>query len=306
MLFSMSFMNTNSPLDLRKLRHALVLAESGTFARASRELHITQSALTRSIQALEYDLGVELFERSPAGVKPTIGGSELLSRAQLLLLQANGLRHDAELLRDGNAGTLAFGMGPMLAPWLTPVLAALMADAPRLRLRVEIEPIARLQEMLLAEKLEFFVSDISRLAKDAGTIQECIGSMQIGYFARGGHPLAARGSVAKQVLQQFPLLIGGLQEWRGAPGDAGEWIGQISCENVGMLKDIALNSNAILLAATAAMTEELRTGQLVEIRVQNQQPFTSDVRVVAHAHRSRSPLAQRVITLLTHKVRQQA
>lgn len=299
-------MNTSSPLDLRKLRHAVVLAESGTFARASRELHITQSALTRSIQALEGDLGLDIFERLPGGVRPTAGGRELLMRAQSLLLQANGLRHDAGLLRDGSEGTLAFGMGPMLAPWLAPVLSALITDFPRLRLRVEIEPIARLQEMLLAEKLEFFVSDISGLAKDAGVIQECIGSMQIGYFARGGHPLAARGSVAKQVLQQFPLLISGLQEWRGVPGDTGEWIGQISCENVGMLKDIALNSDAILFAATAAMTEELRTGQLIEIRVPNQRPFTSDVRVVAHAHRSRSPLAQRLIALLTHKARQQA
>ena len=160
--------------------------------------------------------------------------------------------------------------------------------------------------MLRAEELEFFVGDISRLAKDASVVQERIGSMQIGYFVRAGHPLAACGSVARQALQQFPLLISGLPGWRSSPGDAGDWIGRISCENIGMLKDIALHSDAILLAAAVAMTDELQTGRLVEISVLDQQKWTSDVRVVALAHRSRSPLAQRVIAELTRKARELA
>ncbi|MEJ0048830.1 MAG: LysR family transcriptional regulator [Rhodospirillales bacterium] len=50
-------------MDLKKLGHAVVLEEERNFARAAARVHITQSALSRSIQALEAELGVRLFDR---------------------------------------------------------------------------------------------------------------------------------------------------------------------------------------------------------------------------------------------------
>ena len=60
--------------DMRRLRHALALAEYRNFARAADALHITQPALSRSIQSLEDGLGVRLFDRSPRDVQPTAFG----------------------------------------------------------------------------------------------------------------------------------------------------------------------------------------------------------------------------------------
>ena len=50
-------------MNLRHLEHWLALAETGSFSRAAEKLHITQSALSRSIQALEEDLGGPLVDR---------------------------------------------------------------------------------------------------------------------------------------------------------------------------------------------------------------------------------------------------
>lgn len=300
----MKIMNTQIPLDLRKLRHAIVLSECGTFARASRELHITQSALTRSIQALENDLGVDLFERSPTGVRPTIAGSNLLLRAQSLLTQANGLRHDAHLVRDGWIGNLTIGMGLMLTPWLGPALSKLAAESPQLDLRIEIEPAHRLQEMLLTEKLEFFIADVSQLPKDGRVVQEKIGSMQINYFARPAHPLASRRNLTMQDIQKFPLVTSGFLTSSSSWEDAAGWPSKISCESVEMLKSIASHCDGIVLAATAAMSQEWETQQFVPLRMRDHKKWTSDVRVVALADRNRSPLAKRVIAELSAKARQ--
>lgn len=83
--------------------------------------------------------------------------------------------------------------------------------------------------------------------------------------------------------------------------DASVSIGRISCENVGMLRNIALNSDAVLVATTAAMTEDLRARALRR----NQYPGTATmgvrVRVITLAGRSRSPLAQRVIATPSKK-----
>src|SRR5690554_6103639 len=75
-------------IDLRKLNHALAIAEAASYARASERLHLTQSALTRSIQALESELGLQLFDRGKSGVRPTVDGEKILDRARYLLLQA--------------------------------------------------------------------------------------------------------------------------------------------------------------------------------------------------------------------------
>ena len=53
---------------LRQLTHARTLAQMGNFRLAAQVLHISQPALTRSIQALEAALGVQLFDRMALGV----------------------------------------------------------------------------------------------------------------------------------------------------------------------------------------------------------------------------------------------
>ena len=58
-------------LDLRQLRQVLAIAESRNYLRAAEALHISQSALSRSIQSLEATLGVTLFDRYKRNVEPT-------------------------------------------------------------------------------------------------------------------------------------------------------------------------------------------------------------------------------------------
>ena len=67
-------------IEIRHLHHALALAEHRNFARAAEALHLSQPALTRSIQNLEEKMGLELFERRPKGVDPTDAGQLMLKR----------------------------------------------------------------------------------------------------------------------------------------------------------------------------------------------------------------------------------
>jgi DNA-binding transcriptional LysR family regulator len=51
-------------LDLRLARHFVVVAQTGHFGRAAARLHLTQSALTKQIQALERQVGTPLIDRA--------------------------------------------------------------------------------------------------------------------------------------------------------------------------------------------------------------------------------------------------
>ena len=81
--------------ELQQLRQVIALAEHGSFVRAAAALHISQPALSRSIQNLERHFGSELFQRSSVGVVPTDVGRLYIERARDLLRLAEDLERDA-------------------------------------------------------------------------------------------------------------------------------------------------------------------------------------------------------------------
>ncbi|WP_157991659.1 LysR family transcriptional regulator, partial [Caldimonas tepidiphila] len=73
-------------MTLVQLRHLISLAESGSFSRSAEALCLTQPALSRSILALEQELGQPLFDRIGRRSELTPFGREALARARQLVL----------------------------------------------------------------------------------------------------------------------------------------------------------------------------------------------------------------------------
>ncbi|MFX5956942.1 LysR family transcriptional regulator, partial [Acinetobacter baumannii] len=70
--------------ELRQLRAFVAIAEEGHITRAAERLGMQQPPLTRVLQGLEHELGVELVQRLPRGVRPTAAGLALLEEARAL------------------------------------------------------------------------------------------------------------------------------------------------------------------------------------------------------------------------------
>lgn len=96
-------------LELRHLLSFLTVAEEGHVGRAARRLGIEQSPLSRRLQALERELGVELFERTPRGLRLTPAGREFRAGVHPLLRQLEDSKHRAVAVARGESGRLAIG-----------------------------------------------------------------------------------------------------------------------------------------------------------------------------------------------------
>lgn len=96
-------------LDLRRIRHFVVLAETLNYRKASQLLHMTQPPLTVSIQKLEAELGIRLFERDAKGVQLTASGQAALADARQILHHAESFAEMASLAESGMAGLLRVG-----------------------------------------------------------------------------------------------------------------------------------------------------------------------------------------------------
>ena len=72
-------------MDLKQLRYFTTIAEMGQITSAAKKLYIAQPALSHSIKLLEDELGVQLFERLPSGIRITGAGSLLLQKSYEIL-----------------------------------------------------------------------------------------------------------------------------------------------------------------------------------------------------------------------------
>ncbi|MEU2347874.1 LysR family transcriptional regulator [Modestobacter sp. NPDC049651] len=82
-------------VELRQLRCLVAIADAGTLTDAAVELGISQAAVSRTLAALEAELGVLLLRRTPRQVVPTAAGQRALARARRLLADADDLVADA-------------------------------------------------------------------------------------------------------------------------------------------------------------------------------------------------------------------
>ncbi|HEY8023399.1 MAG TPA: LysR family transcriptional regulator [Burkholderiaceae bacterium] len=286
-------------IELRKLRHMSVLAEELNFARAAGKLNLTQSALSRSIQALEAELGGALFDRDLRKVTLTPFGRQILPRARQLLQDAVSLGRDVDLMRNGDFGDVVFGAGPFPGgTMLPPILAQLAREHPHLHVEVEINNWQILTQHLLDERIEFFIADVRNVVKNRRLLISRLGRQYGSLFCRAGHPLAGvKLHTPSQVLDypsaavRLPVEI--LQQL-GQYLDtehSDSWVPNLICDNPALLLAVTLNSDAIMLSTYAAASGAVADGSLVAINMPNQPKFFTDMGIVSLAGRTLSPAA---------------
>jgi len=97
-------------MELRQLEHFVAVAEDESFTRAAQRLGYVQSALSVSIQSLERELAVRLFDRTTHRVQLTNAGQALLPSARATLIAANGVREEAAAVNGVLRGRLRIGL----------------------------------------------------------------------------------------------------------------------------------------------------------------------------------------------------
>src|SRR5262245_15215659 len=96
------------------------IARLGSVGRAAAALDLTQPAATWRLQALERELGVELFARTRRGMRLTEAGRRTLPYAERAVRAVRGMRSAVEALQRGAGGRLDVGCSPAIGVYLLP------------------------------------------------------------------------------------------------------------------------------------------------------------------------------------------
>jgi DNA-binding transcriptional LysR family regulator len=293
-------------MDLRSLKHVVVLSKLLSYTRAAQELCITQSALSRSIQAIERDANVKLFDRDRGGVRVTSVGRDLVKRALLLLRDADDL--DRTLRRSATAdfGEVSFGIGPLAAQALLPsVLPATFCAKPELRTNIMVRNVDALLPALIKEEVELLITAESETMKSAALRSEFLGWFPLSLIVRPEHPLLTGSPQPREC--NYPLLSPGqftnIDHW---PACFRRYLtGPLHVmEDYGVASRITELTDAIWLSSTFAAMFEIRAGRLCEIPLpQGQKSFRFKMRMYSLSRRSWSPAALMLKDMFQQRLR---
>lgn len=193
-------------MEERRLEVFRAVGRELSFSRAALGLHISQSAVSQQIAALELELGGSLFDRSRRRVRLTPAGAALLARVDGLLGDFAEARRAVAAARGAVEGALRVSASRTVGTYLLPPLVAQLGlRHPALRLQISIENSDRVIGSLLAG-----AADIGYVEDDVahpGVVLEPLLEDELVVVAASSHRFAALDEVTLEDLASEPLVF---------------------------------------------------------------------------------------------------
>lgn len=294
-------------MNLNHLRVFASVAEHGSLTRAARELNVSQPAISKQLGDLEEDLGTQLVDRLPRGVRLTEAGEVLLTHAQRILQAERAAQQDLRDLRGLGRGKLSVGASTTVGSYLVPsLMGELHRQHPGVQLDLTIANTAAVQSAVLENRcdvglIEGFVSS------DLLAVETLIADDMIG-IAAPSHPALQKTPLRAAALSELPLLMreqgSGSREVVEAAlrKRALEVTPVMSLGSTEAIKSAVIHGLGIAFVSRLTVDHELQTKRLVELTFSDLQ-IRRDLYLVALKGKRHSPAASAFIALTRRRLR---
>lgn len=256
-------------LDL--LRGFEAAARQLSFTRAAAELFLTQSAVSRQVQALEEHLGVPLFERRHREIRLTDAGQQLYRTAAEALRQLSDTADRIRAQNQARALTVSCSIG-FASLWLVPRLGDFRAQHPDIEIRIDANN--RLID-LDRERVELAVRYCPAQIAPAGSQQlfgeEVMPVCSPALIDVPGKPLAEPADLRHQVLLHYQMAekvwpTGAWPVWLETMKLHGlQAAGSVQFNQYDQLINAALEGQGVALGVSPLVRRHLRQGRLVAL-----------------------------------------
>ncbi len=195
-------------MRIDQLQAFLAVAETGSFQQAAQKCRVTQSTISRQVQALETELGLPLFHRSNHS-KLTIAGERLLRYAKKIAQDWHNATQELQELREGKQPELCVAaIHSVCAYHLPPVLQKFCADYPQVQLRVTALGSDRALKVLKDGLVDLAIVMNNRyLTNNNEMVVESLFDEPIEVLMAADHPLAEFPLVTWADLAPFPQVV---------------------------------------------------------------------------------------------------
>ena len=204
-------------MELRHLRYFQAVAEELSFSKAARRLHIAQPALSRAVQEIERDVGVNLIDRNRRSARLTPAGAVLLQEIALLLDRLEESLRRVRRTAAGEEGELRLGyIGPPTKPFLGRILAEYRRRYPRVSVHLEERTPERVWEMVAKGRLSVGLTRPVLAHEALGLQSLLLRHERLCAAVPLGHAWADKSSLPWRALAREPLVMLARREGAGS------------------------------------------------------------------------------------------
>ena len=264
-------------MRLQSIEQFIAVVDAGSIRGAARQLNMSQPALTRALQQLEEELGVQLVDRSGRGVTPTAAGSAFLSRARVAEAELRKAFEDARKAVDDGTRLLALGLSPVGASLLLPELAiTLQRQHPKTRIRILETTPSALLSLVRDEVMDLAVTQRTRIHLDAGLDYRPLAEIQMRIAVRPGHPLLSK--LNKQATHNLENIVGASWLYMTAHDSSDDIVSRsflasglpiplpaVHCGSYFIALDLLASTDMVGVLPPALLRSCMKAGQLVEL-----------------------------------------
>lgn len=282
------------------LRYFAVVARAGSIRRASEELNVAASAVSRQVQKIEYELGLPLFERLPDGLRLTEAGRHVLQHAEHTLHNYELLKgHIGEMkgLRTGVVSIAA--LDSLVVRFLPSLIDRYHKQHPAMNYRLRSTTHGTIAQMVADGEADIGVTFDLPHPEDLGFVHDV--PMPLMAMVSAGHPLARQKSVSLLDCTQFNLLLQldtlAIQSLIEVELSVLQRSGRVlmASNNLLMLKHMVLKGQGVAFYTPLGMMEEIEDGRIVPVPLSGTRLGGMRMGLLVPRRRKLTPAVQDVI-----------
>jgi DNA-binding transcriptional LysR family regulator len=290
-------------MDFGQIEAFVQVSKHQSFSRAAEVLQLTQPSITARIQALERELGEELFERSGRGVKLTDGGHVFLPYSEKILQTLQEARDAVEDVRNVQLGSLRLGSALTLSTYTLPkMLRDFCHQYPGVDVIVRTGRSEQVLNMLLADEVQ-----VALVRAVNHPELKCVQLYDddIVLVAYPSHPFAASGraTIAEAAVEPIVLFDRG-SSYYGLINSFFRQAGVIpnvamELDSLEATKRMVEEGMGVALVPLLTIERELAAGTLVKVDLTDAEPITQPISLVYRTNRKRPRSTQAFIDSVT-------
>jgi len=179
-------------LRLKDLHTLQTVADAGSMARASRQLALSQPAISKAIADMEHAVGAPLLDRSAHGVELTASGRLLIARSRIIFDELREGIKDIERVSDPTQGEIRIGTTEPITGFLTEVIGQMSKAYPRITYQVFVSDTTTLVRDLRERALDIVITRWTAEAVADDLAAEVLLKAPLAVLADRSHPLLKR------------------------------------------------------------------------------------------------------------------
>ncbi len=243
------------------------VVRSGSIRRASERLNISPSAIDRHILLMEENLGVQLFERLPTGLRLTAAGEVLITHVRRWRRELRHARAQIDDLRGLRRGEVAIALVEGVADFVAGALVEFRRQYPGIDHNIQV---AGVVDLILEGRAELGLTFNPPTVQTVRLERTLV--YQLGAVVPPGHPLAGRAEVGFAECADHGLVIAddtislrAVLDTMWARTIGGRVRGAITASSIGLMKSLVRRGAGVAMLTPIDVSGEIAAGELVHI-----------------------------------------